>query len=104
VQAYLQSGCLFLFIAAIIFFISSNVVMKVCRNALDERLPDNVKDYLKKRKDGDKISKLISFSNNTDNTNNETTLKMNNIEKSIVSNINNSARTTRNNDISEIEN
>jgi hypothetical protein len=79
--------------------------MKVCRNALDERLPDNVKEYLKKRRDGEKISKLISFSNNTDNTNNETTLKMNNNnEKSIVSNINNSARTTRNNDISEIEN
>ena len=23
--------------------------MKVCRNALDERLPDNVKEYLKKK-------------------------------------------------------
>jgi hypothetical protein len=104
VQAYLQNGCLLLFIAAIIFFISSNVVMKVCRSALDERLPDNVKEYLRIRKDGDRITKLLSFSNNTDNTNNETTLKMNNnIEKSIVSNINNSARTTRNN-ISEIEN
>ena len=105
VQAYLQSGCLFLFIAAIIFFISSNIVMKVCRNALDERLPDNVKEYLRIRKDGDRITKLLSFSNNNDNTNNETTLKMNNnIEKSIISNINNSGRTTRNKDISEIEN
>ena len=105
VQTYLQNGCLLLFIAAITFFISSNVVMKVCRNALDERLPDNVKEYLKIKKDGDKMTKLLSFSNNADNTNNETTLKMNkNNENSIVSNINNSARTTRNNDISEIEN
>ena len=105
VQTYLQNGSLLLFIAAITFFISSNVVMKVCRNALDERLPDNVKEYLKIKKDGDKMTKLLSFSNNADNTNNETTLKMNkNNENSIVSNINNSARTTRNNDISEIEN
>ena len=97
VQAYLQSGCWLLFIAAIIFFISSNIVMKVCRNALDERLPDNVKEFLKNKKDGEKINKIASFSNN-DST------FFNNNEKSIISNINNSIRKTNTNDLLEIEN
>ena len=97
VQAYLQSGCWLLFVAAIIFFISSNIVMKVCRNALDERLPENVKEFLKNKKDGEKINKIASFSNN------DSTL-LNNKEKSIISNINNSIKNTNTNDLLEIEN
>ena len=97
VQAYLQSGCWLLFVAAIIFFISSNIVMKVCRNALDERLPENVKEFLKNKKDGEKINKIASFSNN------DSTL-LNNNEKSIISNINNSIKNTNTNDLLEIEN
>ena len=50
VETYLQSGCWLLFFAAIMFFAASIIVMKVCRNALYERLPDHVKEYLKQRK------------------------------------------------------
>jgi hypothetical protein len=50
VKAYLESGCWILFAATIIFYVVTYAVMKICRNALDERLPDNVKEYLKNRK------------------------------------------------------
>ncbi len=37
VHSYLQSVCWILFVAVIMYFIGSIVVMKVCRNALYER-------------------------------------------------------------------
>ena len=104
VQAKLHSGCLLLIIAAIMFFISSNVVMKICRNVLDERLPDKVKELLINEKDEEKINKLRSFNNTISykNNNAERGTLLNN-ENSLVSNINNSKRNTKNNDIVEIE-
>ena len=72
VRAYLQSGCWILFIAAITYFIGSMVVMKVCRNALYERLPQEVKQYLK-NKNTDKDSILENINNITSNR--ETELK-----------------------------
>ena len=65
VKAYLKSGCWFLFAAAISYFISSFIVMKVCRNALNERLPDHVKEYIRAKKEGERISKIMDFSNRT---------------------------------------
>ena len=104
VQAKLHSGCLILIIAAIMFFISSNVVMKICRNALDERLPDKVKELLINEKDEEKINKLRSFNNTiSDKNNNAERGTLLNNENSLVSNINNSKRNTKNNDIVEIE-
>ena len=93
VQAYLKEGSWLLFIAAIIFFISSNIVMKVCRNALNERLPDNVKEYLRRQTEGDRISTLINLNDSSNNisnfdTNRETLIKSNDDER--VSRINNS--------------
>ena len=85
VQAYLKEGCWLLFVAAIIFFISSNYIMKVCRNALDERLPDNVKEYLKK--------KQSSF--NESNNESKLALPANFDER--ISNINNTRTTISNN-------
>ena len=38
VKTYLEEGCWLFFCAAISFFISSFVILKVCRNALNERL------------------------------------------------------------------
>ena len=69
--------------------------MKVCRNALNERLPDNVKEYLKNLNEGQRISSIIDLNdvdsnNNINNvdSNRETLIKLNNDEK--ISNINNS--------------
>ena len=89
VQAYLREGYWLLFVAAIIFFITSNYVMKVCRNALDERLPDHVKEYLQKKNNTNPIT---SFIDDTDN-NRETLL--NNSER--ISNINNTGISAINN-------
>ena len=50
VQTYLEEGCWLFFCAAISFFVSSFAIMKVCRNSLNERLPDHVKEYLKMKK------------------------------------------------------
>ena len=50
VKAYLQSGCWILFATTITYFIGSMIIMKVCRNALYERLPNEVKDYLNNKK------------------------------------------------------
>ena len=84
VRAYLKSGCWILFVAAIIFFIASNIVMKVCRNSLDERLPDNVKEYLKHKDDEERINSISNF-------NRETLLGLSNEER--ISNINNTRNT-----------
>ena len=75
VRAYLQSGCWILFIAAITYFIGSMVVMNVCRNALYERLPEDVKQYLK-----NKINNQDSILDNINNINlnKDTEMIMNN--------------------------
>ena len=54
--------------------------MKVCRNSLDERLPDNVKEYLKHKDDEERINSISNF-------NRETLLGLSNEER--ISNINN---------------
>ena len=99
VKAYLKSGCWILFAAAIIFFISSNIVMRVCRNALKERLPEHVKEYLKNLRDGDRISSIASFSENNNISNyeskRESSSKLNIDEK--ISNINNSRNSNNSN-------
>ena len=43
VQTYLLEGSWLFFSAAITFFIASFVILKVCRNALNERLPEKKK-------------------------------------------------------------
>ena len=105
VKAYLKNGCWFLFVAAIIFFISSNIVMRVCRNALNERLPDNVKEYLKNKNDGERISSLANFneSNNVSNYDSKriSLIQVNNEER--VSKINNSNTISNNKDLLEEE-
>ena len=98
VQAYLKSGCWLLFVAAITFFITSNYVMKVCRNALNERLPDHVKEYLQKKNGNEKISPITNFD---DSNNRETLIKLNSDDR--VSNINNT-RNTNNTKLDEENN
>ena len=99
VQAYLKSGCWLLFVAAITFFITSNYVMKVCRNALNERLPDHVKEYLQKKNGNEKISPISSLDDS--NNNRETLIKLNSDDR--VSNINNT-RNTNNTKLDEENN
>ena len=82
VRSYLKSGCWLLFSAAIIFFISSNIVMRVCRNALNERLPEHVKEYLKRINEGKNM-----YYKPTDNDSRETLIQLNNDDR--ISNINN---------------
>ena len=67
VEAYLQSGCWVLFVSAITYFIASFIVMKVCRKALYERLPQEVKDYLKNKKNENIISKIRLSEDNENN-------------------------------------
>ena len=105
VKAYLRSGCWILFTAAIMFFILTKIVMKVCRNALDERLPDNVKEYLKNLKEGERISRIAEFNNNDSMSNinsaRETLIQLNNNE---LNNINNTISTNNNNEFLEEDN
>ena len=61
VQSYLEEGCWLFFGAAISFFISSFFILKVCRNALNERLPEHVKEYLKMKKNNDRISQISNI-------------------------------------------
>jgi len=105
VQAYLQSGCWILFIAAIMFFMLTKIVMKVCRNALDERLPDNVKEYLKSLKEGERISRIAEF-NSSDSKSNidgsrETLIQL---SHNGISNINNTISTNNRNESLEEDN
>ena len=96
VRAYLKSGCWILFVAAIIFFIASNIVMKVCRNSLDERLPDNVKEYLKIKDDEERNNSISNFNSSID-CNRETLLRISNSERiSNINNTRNSNNTTNN--------
>ena len=66
VQTYLSEGCWFFFAAAISFFIASFVILKVCRNALNERLPDNVKEYLKMKKQQPNEERISNISDIND--------------------------------------
>ena len=43
IQSHYEKGCWLIFAGAISFFICSFFILKVCRNALNERLPDHVK-------------------------------------------------------------
>ena len=105
VQAYLQSGCWILFIAAIMFFILTKIVLKVCRNALDERLPDNVKEYLKRLKEGERISRIAEFNSNDSMSNinsaRETLIQLNHNE---INNTNNTISANNNNEFLEEDN
>ena len=67
VKTYLQEGCWLFFAAAVSFFITSFVILKVCRNALNERLPDHVKEYLKMKKEEriSRVSNINDFSSRT---------------------------------------
>ena len=59
--------------------------MKICRSALDERLPDNVKEYLKnKKKNGSARETLLSIDNKELND-------VNNINSSRITNNNNNS-------------
>ena len=87
VKAYLKSGCWLLFAATIIFFISSNIVLKVCRNSLNERLPEHVKEYLKNKFDDEFTFDSSSVSLVIVDSKREKYDKLNKEER--VSNINN---------------
>ena len=66
VQTYLSEGSYLFFSAAITFFIASFVILKVCRNALNERLPDHVKEYLKMKKNKNTGNRISNISNIND--------------------------------------
>ena len=88
VRTYLEEGCWLFFAAAISFFISSFVILKVCRNALNERLPDHVKEYLKNKKH-DRIShvnNINDFSSRTTLTNESMTSDLNNNKQFLAEN------------------
>ena len=63
VQAYLEQGFWIFLAAAISLFFCSFVILKICRNALNERLPDHVKEYLKmeKNEDNNRISRISNI-------------------------------------------
>ena len=67
VKIYLHEGCWLFFAAAVSFFITSFVILKVCRNALNERLPEHVKEYLKMKKEEriSRVSNINDFSSRT---------------------------------------
>ena len=67
VKTYLQEGCWLFFAAAVSFFITSFVILKICRNALNERLPEHVKEYLKMKNDEriSRVSNINDFSSRT---------------------------------------
>ena len=66
VQTYLLEGSWLFFAAAITFFIASFVILKACRNALNERLPDHVKEYLKLKKNKSNDDRISNVSNIND--------------------------------------
>ena len=80
VKIYLHEGCWLFFAAAVSFFITSFVILKVCRNALNERLPEHVKEYLK-MKGEERISRV----SNINDFSSRTTL----VNESLNNNINN---------------
>ena len=74
VRTYLEEGCWLFFGAAISFFICSFVILKACRNALNERLPDHVKEYLKMKKNEDNNNRISRISNINDFSSSRTSL------------------------------
>ena len=74
VQTYLLEGSWLFFAAAITFFIASFVILKVCRNALNERLPDHVKEYLKMKKNKNNDDRISNVSNINDYSSSKETL------------------------------
>ena len=85
VQTYLEEGCWLFFAAAISFFISSFVILKVCRNALNERLPEHVKEYLKMKKNDGRISNV----SNINDFSSRESLVSENMSNNLISNKNN---------------
>ena len=73
VQTYLLEGSWLFFSAAITFFISSFVILKVCRNALNERLPDHVKEFFKLKKNKIIDNRISNISNINDFSNSRET-------------------------------
>ena len=73
VQTYLSEGSWLFFSAAITFFIASFVILKVCRNALNERLPDHVKEFLKLKKNKIIDNRISNISNINDFSNSRET-------------------------------
>ena len=60
-------------VGEILFLITSFTILKVSRNVLNERLPENVKEYLKIKNDEiNRVSNINDFSSRTtlDNNNN----------------------------------
>ena len=74
VQTYLSEGSWLFFTAAITFFIASFVILKICRNALNERLPDHVKEYLKLGKNKNNEDRISNISNINDFNSSRNTL------------------------------
>ena len=73
VQTYLLEGSWLFFSAAITFFIASFVILKVCRSALNERLPDHVKEFLKLKKNKIIDNRISNISNINDFSNSRET-------------------------------
>ena len=73
VETYLSEGSWLFFSAAVTFFIASFVILKVCRNALNERLPDHVKEFLKIKKNKNIDNRISNISNINDFSNSRET-------------------------------
>ena len=51
IQTVLEKGFWLFLVAIVLFVILSFVLLKICRNALNERLPEHVKEFLKIKKE-----------------------------------------------------
>ena len=87
VQTYLKKGFWLFFGAAISFFINSFLILKVCRNALNERLPEHVKQFLKMKKKGGRTSNISDI--NDFSSSRETLVRVPNDEDGENNNIGN---------------
>lgn len=67
VKTVYREGFWLFLLAALFFPITSFVILKLCRNALNERLPDHVKEYLKMKKEEriSHVSNINDFSSRT---------------------------------------
>ena len=83
VKTYLEEGCWLFFCAAISFFISSFVILKVCRNALNERLPEHVKEYIKDKKRL-RLSRVSNINSTRTTISNETMNNELNSKKNLI--------------------
>ena len=80
----LSEGSWLFFSAAVTFFIASFVILKVCRNALNERLPDHVKEFLKKKKNknnDDRVSNINDFNSSSNSLVNPNSNDKKNLEE-----------------------